>query len=52
MAFALRVQPEFGSEVIPEPPSKVIRQLIAFASGGFRTPISVVSVENQIEVNQ
>jgi AcrR family transcriptional regulator len=52
MAFALRVQPEFGSEVILEPPSKVIRQLIAFASGGFRTPISVVSVENQIEVNQ
>jgi AcrR family transcriptional regulator len=49
MAFALRAQPEFGPEAVQEPPSTIIRQLVAFASAGFRAP---VSAENQIEVNQ
>jgi AcrR family transcriptional regulator len=49
MAFTLRAHPEFDPETALEPASTIIRRLVAFASGGFRAP---VSVENQIEVNQ
>jgi AcrR family transcriptional regulator len=49
MAFTLRVPPELDPDAALDPPSTIIRRLVAFASGGFRAP---VSVENQIEVNQ
>jgi AcrR family transcriptional regulator len=49
MGFALRAQPEFGLDSAPEPPSIIIKRLVAFSSAGFRAPISG---ENQIEVNQ